>query len=678
MGARREDRSTALAYVPALDGLRGVAVLAVIAYHLNFGWAQGGYLGVDLFFVLSGYLITSLLVGEWGTSGRIRFRSFWARRARRLLPAVVLLLLVLALYAALGGPGLDRSTLRPDALTTLFYSANWHQVFSHQSYFAQFASASPLRHTWSLAIEEQFYLVWPLALMAVLVLARGSRRIALMTTGLLAAGSAGLMAVLYHPGIDPSRIYYGTDTRAFELLVGAGLAIALVRRPPVHRRAGRGALRGAGMVAMGLLVYGFVAVGGPPGWLYQGGLLAATVLVGVVIASVIQPRPGPLGAVLSVPPLRWLGVISYGLYLWHWPVLVLATESSTGVSGYPLKGLQVGLTLALATASYYVVERPIRRARFSGWGRRSVAPIGVVATAVALLFATVPAATNSITPAAGAAGTAGGAAPNGLPAGAGAIRASPDTASAPTASTAPEQSSVMVVGDSTAITLAEGLKGPGTTAGLAVHDGGELGCSIVLGYTEGNSTGLDEPATPQPRCDWRTMWPPELDRWRPKVVMMLWGPLDTADHVVNGRWLRVGTPEWQSYYNDQLTQMVSLLSSRGAQVLVATAPQFHNRPTVTSPRPTFNDPQRLATLNEMYGTFAAQHSSVDLFDLAGQVVPSDFGDDGVHFTSSGSNRLAAFVNPALEELANPSPSIVPPPGLVLKSAGPTQSGPGAR
>jgi hypothetical protein len=379
--------------------------------------------------------------------------------------------------------------------------------------------------------------------------------------------------------------------------------------------------------------------------------------------------------VLSVPPLRWLGVISYGLYLWHWPVLVLATESTTGVSGYPLKALQVGLTVALATASYYVVERPIRRARFSGWRRRSVAPIGVAATAVALVFATVPAATNSITPAAGA---AGGTAPNGLPEAAGAIRASPDTASAPTASTAPDVSSVMVVGDSTAITLAEGLKGPGLNAGLAIHDGGELGCSIVLGYTEGDSTGLDEPATPQPRCDWRTMWPPELDRWRPKVVMMLWGPLDTADHVVNGRWLRVGTPEWESYYDDQLTQMVSLLSSRGAQVLIATAPQFHNRPTVTSPHPTFDDPHRLTTLNAMYGTFAAQHSSVDLFDLAGQVVPSDFGDDGVHFTPSGSNRLAAFVNPALEELANPSPSIVPPPGLVIKSAGPTQSGPGAR
>src|SRR5215471_21588932 len=141
----RVERSTTTGYVPALDGLRAVAVFAVIAYHLDLSWAKGGYLGVDLFFVLSGFLITGLLVGEWGRTGGVGFRSFWGRRARRLLPAVVLLLLVLALYAGLDGPGLDRSSLRPDALATLFYSANWHEVFSHQSYFAQFGSPSPLR-----------------------------------------------------------------------------------------------------------------------------------------------------------------------------------------------------------------------------------------------------------------------------------------------------------------------------------------------------------------------------------------------------------------------------------------------------------------------------------------------------------------------------------------------------
>src|SRR5437763_6444404 len=149
-------------YMPALDGLRAFAVAAVIAYHLNLTGAGGGYLGVDIFFVLSGFLITGLLVEERGRTGRIALRAFWGRRARRLLPALLLLLSALSLYAGLGGPGLNRSTLRPDALATLFYGANWHLIFTQSSYFTQFAAPSPLLHTWSLAIEEQFYVLWPL------------------------------------------------------------------------------------------------------------------------------------------------------------------------------------------------------------------------------------------------------------------------------------------------------------------------------------------------------------------------------------------------------------------------------------------------------------------------------------------------------------------------------------
>jgi hypothetical protein len=237
----------------------------------------------------------------------------------------------------------------------------------------------------------------------------------------------------------------------------------------------------------------------------------------------------------------------------------------------------------------------------------------------------------------------------------------------------------MVVGDSTAISLANGLEGPGVSAGLAVHNAGRLGCTIVLGYRADNASGSEKGDFPySPDCDWRTKWPPELDQWRPKVVLMLFGPLDTADHLLNGHWLGVGSPDWQSYYQDQLTDMVKLLSSHGAQVVIATVPQYHHTPDAAYPHPTYNDPRRLAALNAMYQTFSDAHSIVNIFDLASQVVASDFGDDGVHFSQAGSSRLAGFVNPALEELANPLPSVVPPPGLILKSAGPTQSGPGAR
>ena len=221
----------------------------MVAYHLQLGWAKGGYLGVDLFFVLSGFLITTLLLEEWVGTGRVNLAAFWGRRARRLLPALFLVVAALALYlicnALFGGPGanglIDLSGLRGDAIATLLYVNNWHLIFAHQSYFAQFSTPSPLQHTWSLAIEEQFYLVWPLLL---LVLLRYGRRH-------LAPGRRHghrrarrraprcLMAVLFHPGVDPSRIYYGTDTRLFDLMAGATIAfLAASRRSRAHRRAG--------------------------------------------------------------------------------------------------------------------------------------------------------------------------------------------------------------------------------------------------------------------------------------------------------------------------------------------------------------------------------------------------------------------------------------------------------
>ena len=233
---------TQLTYMPALDGIRAVSILGIMANHGGFGWAAGGVISVNVFFVLSGFLITLLLMKEWTRSGTIRLRAFWARRARRLLPALFVLLGAIGLYALFFAPGGTQGLLRADGLSTLFYFSNWHQIIAGQSYFAQVSAPSPLLHTWTLAIEEQFYLVWPIVVICVLKLTRSPRVLfAVAVLGVLA--SATEMALLFHPGVDPSRIYYGTDTRAQDILTGAALGILLFRRPAAtSRRARAGAL----------------------------------------------------------------------------------------------------------------------------------------------------------------------------------------------------------------------------------------------------------------------------------------------------------------------------------------------------------------------------------------------------------------------------------------------------
>jgi peptidoglycan/LPS O-acetylase OafA/YrhL len=390
-------------HLPALNGLRGVAVIGVVAYHLQLGWASGGYLGVDLFFVLSGFLITTLLLEEWKGSGRISLAAFWGRRARRLLPALFLVVAALGLYLVLdarfGGAGanghIDLSGLRSDAISTLLYANNWHSVFAHQSYFAQFSTPSPLQHTWSLAIEEQFYLLWPLVLLVVLRMTRrGWRRTGVVLTVSLGVLSALLMAALFHPGADPTRVYYGTDTRLFDLMAGATIAFLAAARVQPAARARR-ILHVVGPAAAAVLGLFWVTAGTagglPRNFMFEGGFLLCAVLAGVVVADARLLEPGRFGRALAWPPLHFVGTISYGIYLWHWPVIVYLNAERTGLSTWPLDLLRIAVTLLVSAASYYLVERPIRLARLHGWARVWGAPLAGVATAAVIVVATVPA-----------------------------------------------------------------------------------------------------------------------------------------------------------------------------------------------------------------------------------------------------------------------------------------------
>ncbi|MGH3272989.1 MAG: acyltransferase family protein, partial [Streptosporangiaceae bacterium] len=369
-------------YMPGLDGLRAVAVLAVIVYHEQFGWALGGLLGVGVFFTLSGFLITGLLLSQWAADSRLHLRDFWLGRARRLLPALFVMLAVVTAWVTIA----DRArlpSLRGAVAAAATYSSNWYAIVQQQSYFARFAPAGPLDHLWSLAVEEQFYLIWPALLLLGLFLVRGRRSraiawLALPTLG-LAAASVAVMSALYQPGPDPTRVYEGTDTRAAGLLIGAALAMVLAgRRPEARGRGGRILLDvagAAGLAGIGLMVW---RVGQYSPFLYRGGLIALSVATVAVVAAVACPGT-LIGAALGWRPLRWIGARSYGIYLWHYPVIVLTTPLNGG-ENLPRAGAQVAVSVIIAALSWRFIEEPIRhgaigrawtaaraQARAAGW-----------------------------------------------------------------------------------------------------------------------------------------------------------------------------------------------------------------------------------------------------------------------------------------------------------------------
>jgi peptidoglycan/LPS O-acetylase OafA/YrhL len=333
---------------PALDGVRAVAVTAVLVFHGQPTWLPGGFLGVDVFFVLSGFLITTLLLVEFRRTGTIRLAAFWGRRARRLLPAMLLVLVAVVMAGRRLLPPEELNALRVDALATLGYVANWRMIFRGGDYFARTAPASPLQHTWSLGIEEQFYLAWPLLVIVALRWRRGTAGLlALCLGGTVAA--AVLSAWLYRPGQDPARVYYGTDTRAGALLAGCAVAIVLTNRRP-SARAGR-VLTVAGGVAAAVIAVAIVSARGDLPLLYRGGLTTVAVAVAVWLAHLVTAPRGLTARTLSLPPVAWLGRISYGVYLWHWPLFAVLNGERTGLDGPVLFGVRLAASVLVAAAT---------------------------------------------------------------------------------------------------------------------------------------------------------------------------------------------------------------------------------------------------------------------------------------------------------------------------------------
>lgn len=352
-------------YIYGLDGLRALSVIAVIFYHLSSPFSKGGYLGVTLFFVLSGYLITDLLFQEYADTKKINLKQFWLRRFRRLLPALYTLLIIIVVWITL----FQRTYLvglREDVFAALTYVSNWWYIAQEQSYFTKFEAPSILQHLWSLAVEEQFYILWPFFIWLGLKIVKQPIRL-LLPMGVVMCASLFAMALLYVPGADPSRLYFGTDTRLFSIVLGGMLAIVWPSRifaERVVQKRIRVKFDSVGIVALVLVGVSFIFLPEDSLWLYRGGMGLVSLLMAIVIAVVVIPN-SRLSKCLSWRPLRWIGARSYGIYLWHFPIIILLGGGTEVLPWYKVLLVFV-LTFICTVLSWHLIEVPIR---YGGWQR---------------------------------------------------------------------------------------------------------------------------------------------------------------------------------------------------------------------------------------------------------------------------------------------------------------------
>ncbi len=574
------------------------------------------------------------------------------------------MLLGVALFAAYVVPAGTYPTLRGDAFSSLFYYANWHFIANGSNYFNQSALTSPLTHTWSLAVEEQFYLVWPLIVLGVFKLWK-SVRVLLMVCVVGALASAVEMGILYSPG-DVNRLYYGTDTRAQSLLVGAAPAASLslwadhrrragtvapgtdrIRRRvggdpawAVHTAHGRAAALAVGLVGVGVSALLWTLVSYNDASAYRGGFLLAALATTAVLFSVVCSQRSVLTRCLSVAPLRYVGRISYGMYLWHFPLFIYLDHARTGLTGYPLFALRVLVTLVVATGSFYVIERPIRQGNLlRGWRTWAVTPAAILGTAAALIAATSVPAVAAKTP------------------------ASPPLASA--LYTGPPVRA-LVVGDSTALTLDIGLNEYATPDyDVKPFNGGILGCGITQG-AEYQEKGVDAPMAAQcrgtpPRSQWPALWKADIAKDRPNVVMILAGRWEVSNRTYDGRWTNIENPTYAAYVQRELRYAVQVAGSGGAAVVLMTAPCYDTGEQSDGVPWPEDSRTRLAIYNGIVRRVAASTPGTSLLNFNAMACPGgqyeEFMDgqqvrlgDGIHFTFDGGNVFAPRIWPFVVRL----------------------------
>ena len=594
-----------------------------MSYHFGVPGFQGGFFGLDIFYVLSGYLITGLLLGEWARAARINLVAFWGRRARRLLPALLILLVTVTVVIHFTNSSASYPNLRMTDLSALFYFSNWWQIATSGNYFASTGPVSPLTHTWSLAVEEQFYLIWPFLVLAVLHLGRRFNRGLELLLGISVIGaiaSAVEMSDLFGSGASSTRLYFGTDTHAQSLMVGAALACALTliqrRRglvgmaPLASSRPVRALLTLVGLAgASGTLLLTSRMSGASPA-AFQGGFLLSAISAAALIIGAVCVAGGPIAWVLSLRPVVWVGTVSYGAYLWHFPVSI-ELDTKTGVRGFALLALRTVFTFALAGLSYYFIERPVMRGTF--W--RSIRSTVPAVAAVGLTVAVVMTLGTSVAVA-------------GLPSTPGA-----ENRLGSTKGTEP----VLVVGDSLALTLGFGLVSWSVDShdGLRILDEGLAGCGVAEGryyIAAGARVAVDSwcnTATPA-SGQWPAIFAGNLARYHPKTVIFLAGRWEVFDWLgADGQLTNIEDPDFADYIRRQIQLVVTLATNAGSHVVLLTAPYFQSGEQPDGQPLPEDQPRRVDIYNRLVAEVAASNAhSTELVDLHALVSP------GGHFASS--------------------------------------------
>ena len=667
-----------LAHEPALDGLRGVALMGIIAFHLHR--FPGGFLTVDLFFALSGFLITSLLLTEARATGGVGLGAFWARRARRLLPALWVTLVGVGVLLLIYTPEAERAGFRDDALSTLGYIFNWQRLTETSSYWDLFSQPSPLEHMWTLAIEEQFYVVWPLTAVLLLRLGRGPSG-GVSTVRWVALGGATIAAVwmaLAYSRTDTNFAYFSTVTRLAPMLLAAAMATLTVGRPRRTKPPARewDVLAVAALFVMVVLL---LSAEGQAPMYYQGGMVVFSLASCIVIWSVTGGPLGLVGRLFALRPLQWFGRISYGVYLWHWPVIVFMTIPRVGLDRWAVDSLRMGTTVLVAMASYRWLEQPIRRGALPGRRAWIAAGAGLTVTLAVVLVAT-DGETRTVT----------------LEEATKLIDEPLDEGVdspilyIPAEDDVPDGAvKVLLVGDSgpaawgpelvdeaerMARSRARAAEGDDEADGppISVAWASQYLCSPV--NADGPTLTPEGDVIQEEPCHGvrRDMWRSLVRQYEPDIVVYYLANAGfTHPHLVDGQWVPECNPVFDTYLTDTIDLDARLLSAGGASFVLATSP--YTATLLEGTRETVD------CRNATYVRVAQGRPGTRVIDLNAFVLTQpneDMFADSVHFSENGGELAARWLLPQVLEWCPDGPGSAPASASTPGEAGDAAAQPG--